>query len=99
LWSSGGDDALIQRNSNHKVSGLHDLSGAFAFVSRPPGVVLLDQQTWLVLEICDGRTRDDVADALMPANNDLVTRADIEYAVDQSLELLRLRGLITYTPN
>ncbi|MGY0233982.1 hypothetical protein [Longispora urticae] len=66
-------------------------------MTRPPGVVLLDQQTWLVLESCDGTTRDGVVDALMPDNTDRVSRADIENLVDQSLELLRQRGLIEYT--
>lgn len=82
-----------RRTGGWELAAYGDNSAAFVFTSDPVGVSVLDRVTWLVVELCDGRTAGEIADRVAGVLGDTCGR-DARLVVDRRLQGLAARGLI-----
>jgi len=63
-----------------------------------PGVHYLDPRSWLMYELCDGRTYKDIAAEFGEAVPEGTTLEKIHELVDRGLDALLLKEIIEKTP-
>lgn len=69
-----------------------DLSAAFVFFDDPVRLITLDRLTWYVLELCDGRTENEIVEKVhMLSQNNTEVAAEL---VANRLGILRGRGVL-----
>ncbi|MEI2774832.1 MAG: hypothetical protein V9G19_02450 [Tetrasphaera sp.] len=80
------------RTPGWQLAPYADHSAAFVFSSAPVGVHVLDRLTWLVLELCDGRSAGEITEH---ARTVLGERPDATEIVDGRIGRLLEAELIT----
>lgn len=71
-----------------------DLSAAFVFFNNPVRLIVLDRLTWYVLELCDGRSEQEIADKVGSLGKAASGADSVAKIVTDRLGVLRDRGLL-----
>jgi coenzyme PQQ synthesis protein D (PqqD) len=85
---------IYRRNQSIRVREMEAWDAALVYTPPPetPAMHWLNTQAWLVLELCDGRTREESIDAFREA---VPARADrAEEIVRDCLETLEQKGIV-----
>lgn len=85
--------SVPRRTTGWDVEPFADLSAAFVFFEKPVRLVVLDQLTWYILELCDGRSADAVAQKLAEVKK--CAQSVASSAVTDRIATLRTRGLLS----
>jgi hypothetical protein len=82
------------KNEGIEIHPLDDYSSAFAFQVSPPSVLLIDLYSWLVIELCEGQSFEEIKESylLELALSTFTSEADTR--LFETLEVLEQRGLI-----
>ncbi len=84
------------RTTGWEIEPFADMSAAFVFFHAPVRLIVLDRLTWFVLELCDGRSENQIAErvtALRAGARD-GHDGDVRAIVADRLGTLRDRGLL-----
>ncbi|WP_134765085.1 hypothetical protein [Nocardioides sp. 1609] len=83
--------------SGWELEPFADMSAAFVFFHSPVRLVVLDRLTWFVLELCDGRSEEEIAErvmALRAGARGAGAGTEGRAIVADRLATLRARGLL-----
>ncbi len=82
------------KKASLKVRPMGEWRGLMVLAPEQPNIYLLNQTSGLVLEMCDGRTRDQLKEQFLKIVGEKVDAAKAEKIFDESLALLEQRGLV-----
>lgn len=76
------------------IRPLDDYSSAFVFQVHPPSIVLIDLYSWLVLELCEGQSFEELENSHLSAINSSISPTEAHTRLMETLKMLEQRGLI-----
>ena len=88
-------DQRFKRRTDIKVRDLSEWHSAMVFDPERPGLCLLNPTAWIVLELCDGRTRGEIVESYGRLFGNRLGVAEAGQHVDQGIDALNQWGLIT----
>ncbi len=82
------------QNKGIDIRPLDDCSSAFVFQVHPPSIILIDSYSWLVLELCEGQSFEELKNSYLSAINSSISPIEAHTRLVETIEMLEQRGLI-----
>lgn len=87
----------FQKTPDIRVRELPEWGNLLVYTPAHPDIHYLDARSWLLFELCDGRTFAEVVDEFSQAVPDGTPRDDIHRAVTEAISTLEAKGIVTRT--
>lgn len=84
------------KNKGIDIRPLDDYSSAFVFQVHPPSIVLIDSYSWLVLELCEEQSFEELKNSHLSVISSSTSPAEVHIRLVETLEMLEQRGLIVF---
>lgn len=82
------------RTEGIDLQPLDDYSSAFVFRVSPPSALLLDPHSWLVLELCEGQSFEELEKTYLSTIQTSTRSSHTRLRLVEALEMLEQRGLL-----
>lgn len=85
------------RTPNLRVRPVSEMKSCVVFRSDPPKLFMLNLNAWLILELCDGRTTDQLTKEYCNQVASQLSEVAARENLENGLQKLREQGLIEFS--
>jgi Coenzyme PQQ synthesis protein D (PqqD) len=86
--------ACYKKVTNVRVRGVPEMEFCLVFTPDDPQTFTLNTSAWLVLDLCDGRSEEDIAASYFTALKPLLSREEAQREVRSAIEILECGRIV-----